>query len=64
MTTSVRQILDAFDALPDVDKHQAAVEILRRASKGSGDLSEEALAELADELFSALDVAEANHAPS
>ncbi len=30
MTATVRQLLDSFDALPDADKHQAALEILRR----------------------------------
>jgi hypothetical protein len=60
----VRQLLDSFEALPDADKHQAAVEILRRyGGTGEGDLPEAALVELADELFRALDAEEAGHAP-
>jgi hypothetical protein len=64
MTAAVQQLLDAFDALPDADKHQAAVEIIRRFSGGAeGDLPESALIEVADELFQALDAEEASHAP-
>jgi hypothetical protein len=63
MTAPVRQILDSFDALPDADKHEAAVEILRRVV-GQQDLPEDALVGLADELFCALDDEEAGHAPS
>ena len=63
MTTQVQQLLGAFDALPEPDKHQAAVEILRRVSSASeADLPESALVEAADELFQALDAAEAGHA--
>lgn len=61
MTASVRQLLDSFDALSEADKHQAAVEILRRFG-GAGDLPEAALVEAADELFRALDAEEAGHA--
>jgi hypothetical protein len=64
MTATVRQLLDSFEALPDADKHQAAVEILRRyGGAAEGDLPEAALVELADELFRALDAEEAGHAP-
>jgi hypothetical protein len=64
MTATVRQLLDSFDALSDADKHQAAVEILRRyAPAAEGDLPEAALVEAADELFRALDAEEAGHAP-
>jgi hypothetical protein len=60
---TVQQFLDAFDALPEADKHQAAVEILRRISPGAeGDVPESALVEAADELFRALDAKEARHA--
>jgi len=31
MTTGVRQLLDSFDALSETEKHEAAVELLRRA---------------------------------
>jgi hypothetical protein len=64
MTTAVQQLLNSFDALPEADKHQAAVEILRRVSASvEGDLPEAALVEAADELFRALDAEEAGHAP-
>jgi hypothetical protein len=64
MTTAVQQLLESFDALPEADKHQAAVEILRRVSPPiEGDLPEIALVEAADELFRALDAEEADHAP-
>jgi hypothetical protein len=63
MSAAVPQLLDSFDALTEVDQHQAAVEILRRfASTGAGDLPEEALVKAADELFRALDAEEARHA--
>lgn len=63
MTAAVQQLLNAFDALPDEDKRQAAVEILRRFGNGAeGDVPEDALVEMADELFCALDREEANRA--
>jgi hypothetical protein len=65
MTATVQHLLDTFDALPDADKHQAAVEILRRVTVGvEGDLPNSALVEAADELFRTLDADEAGHAPS
>src|SRR5262249_22769730 len=64
MTTAVQQLLNSSDALPEGDKHQAAVEILRRVSVPvDGDLPAAALVEAADELFRALDTEEACHAP-
>lgn len=63
MNTTVQQLLDAFDALPEADKHQAAVEIFRRISPAiKGDVPESALVEAAEELFQALDAEEAGHA--
>jgi hypothetical protein len=63
MTAAVRQLLESFDALPEADKHQAAVEILRRAITGTtGDLPESTLIEAADELFRTLDKEESGHA--
>jgi len=65
MTAAVRQLLETLDALPDADKHQAAIEILRRATaEASGDLPEASLVEAADELFRALDEQEGKHAAS
>lgn len=60
MATAVHQLLKSFDALSDADKHQAAVEILRRcASAAEGDLPEDVLVAAADELFRNLDAEEA-----
>jgi hypothetical protein len=60
---TVQQILDAFDALPEADKHQAAVEILRRVAPATeGDVPESALVEAAEELFLAVDAEEGGHA--
>ena len=65
MTTAVRQLLQAFDALTDAEKHQATAEILRRAAQSAPtELPEEALAEAADELFRELDEREAADACS
>jgi hypothetical protein len=64
VTATARQLLDSFDALSDADKHQVAVEILRRfAGAVEGDLPESALVEAAGELFRTLDQDEAGHAP-
>jgi hypothetical protein len=63
VNTAVQQLLESFDALPEADRHRAAVEILRRASGTiEGDVPEAALVEAADELFRALDAEEARHA--
>lgn len=64
MPTAVQQLLDSFDALPEPDKHQAALEILRRyAGAVEGDLPETALIEAADDLFRTLDEEESSRAP-
>jgi hypothetical protein len=63
VTAAVQQLLNSFDALPEPDKHQAALEILRRVSASvSGDVPESALVAAADDLFLALDNEEARHA--
>jgi hypothetical protein len=62
MTATARQLLAAFETLSPAEKHQVAVEILRRAAPD--DLSEAALAELADELFRSYDAEEAARADS
>jgi hypothetical protein len=64
MTATARHLLDAFEALTEADKHQVAVEILRRfVDPAKGDLPESALVEAADELFRTLDAEEAGHGP-
>jgi hypothetical protein len=63
MTSAVQQLLDSFDALPESDKHQAAIEIFRRVGTAPhGDLSEAALVQAADELFRDLDAEESSRA--
>jgi hypothetical protein len=63
VNTTVQGVLAAFDALGEADKHQAAVEILRRILPAAeGDVPDSALIEAAEELFRALDAEEAGHA--
>jgi hypothetical protein len=63
MSAAVQQLLDSFDGLAEMDKHQVAIEILRRcASTSVGDLPDAALLEAAEELFRTLDAEEARHA--
>ncbi len=63
MTGTVKNLLASFDALSDADKHEATVEILRRSvASAPSAVPDEALVEIAEELFLALDAAEANHA--
>ena len=60
MTTAVRQLLESFNALSDVERHQAAVELLRRVQEETPkELPEQTLVEAADELFRDLDAREA-----
>ena len=60
MTEAVKELLDAFDALPDAERHEAAAELLRRILKGEpGDVSDDALVAAAEELFLELDTREA-----
>jgi hypothetical protein len=63
MTQSARDMLAAFDSLSLAEQHQVVVEIIRRAT-AAGDLPEEALHELADELFRSYDAEEARRANS
>lgn len=58
MTTTAREVLAAFEALPPAEQQQVAAEIIRRSS-GTGDLPEAALDELAAELFRSYDAEEA-----
>jgi hypothetical protein len=63
MTETVQQILASFDALPDADRHQVVMEILRRVPIfEEGDLPESVLVGAADELFRPLDAEEEGHA--
>jgi hypothetical protein len=58
MSATARDVLVAFDKLSAANKHEVTVEILRRSAQGK-DLPEQALAELADELFRGYDAEEA-----
>jgi hypothetical protein len=63
MSADVQQVLKAFDALQEPDKHEATVEILRRYPL-QGDVREESLIEIADELFRTMDKDESANGPS
>jgi hypothetical protein len=56
MTALVQKLIESFDGLSIAEKHEVAVEILRRFG---GDLPESTLVGAADELFRALDAEEA-----
>lgn len=62
MRATAQQLLDCFDALPNADHHQVAVEILRRFTGNVEDnVPESALVEAPDELSRDLDQEEAGH---
>lgn len=60
MTKAAQEVLTAFDALSPADQQKVTAEILRRVVP-SGELSEAAFDELADELFRSYDAEEAAH---
>lgn len=54
--TTVKQLIESFDSLPESEKHQATVAILRRSGALEiGDIPESALTKSADELFQVMD---------
>ena len=61
MTPTVDDLLRAFDAFPPAEQHRVAVEILRRWTPAEG-LTDDALDELAAELFRGYDAEEAARA--
>jgi len=61
MTETVRDLLQAFDALPAAEQHLVVTEILRRCPVDQG-LSDAALDELAADLFRSYDTEEAARA--
>lgn len=61
MTEAARQLLMTFESLAPTDQEEVAAVLLRRAV-ASEELSEDALHELADELFRGYDAEEAAHA--
>jgi len=59
MTSAVQALLESFDALPEPERHEAAVELLRRATlPAPAGLPDEAPVAAADELFRELDARE------
>ena len=58
MTTAVQALFDSFDALSEGERHEVAVELLRRAAP-TDELPDEALVAAADEVFRELDAREA-----
>ncbi|MDQ3685697.1 MAG: hypothetical protein M3430_08850 [Acidobacteriota bacterium] len=60
MTPTVENLLVSFEQLTEPEKHDLAVEVLRRTDIfGAPELSEDELALAADDLFLALDREEA-----
>jgi hypothetical protein len=59
MSTGAQQILAAFDALPDDERDTVLAELLTRRPIGAGELPDQALVEMAEELFLSYDAAEA-----
>lgn len=60
MTSAVRDLLRSFQALSDAEKHEAANLLLKQLVQGeAGDVGEEAIVAVAEELFLDLDEREA-----
>lgn len=63
MNNASQTVLEAFNQLPDLDKHVLASEIIKQvAMLDIPPLTDEALTEIADALFVIHDEAEANNA--
>ena len=63
MTKAVSELLEAFDALSQPERHQASVEVLRRSAHAASDeLTDEELVATTDELFQELDSREVSDA--
>ena len=63
MNKSVETLLESFDRLPDEAKREAASEIIRRSVKlNIPPLEDEALVEVAENVFLELDKHESEHA--
>ena len=58
MSTAAQQLLSAFESLPDDDREAVVAELLSRHPVGAGELSDDALVEMADELFRGYDAEE------
>ena len=65
MSTATQSILESFNQLPELEKHELAAQIIRwTANLDIPPLTDEDLAVIADELFVELDRAEAKDAKS
>jgi hypothetical protein len=65
MTSAVRDLLRSFQSLSDAEKHEAASLLLRQVVQGeAGDVGDDALAAVAEELFLDLDAREAGDGQS
>ena len=63
MTTQVREILQSFDMLPEIDKRELAAEIIKRSlALNEPPLTDEQLVSVAEETFLELDRSEAGNA--
>lgn len=60
MSTAVRELLQSFDSMTEIEKREASAAILQRARELT--LSDETLTEMADELFQSLDAEEGSRA--
>jgi hypothetical protein len=65
MTSAVRDLLRSFQSLSDAEKHEAASLLLRQVVQGeAGDVGDDALVAVAEELFLDLDAREAGDGQS
>ena len=65
MTSAFRDLLRSFQSLSDAEKHEAASLLLRQVVQGeAGDVGDEALVAVAEELFLDLDAREAGDGQS
>jgi len=65
MTSAVRDLLRSFQSLSDAEKHEAASLLLRQVVQGeAGDVGNDALVTVAEELFLDLDAREAGDGQS
>jgi hypothetical protein len=65
MTETVQHLLNSFDALSESERHEAAVQLLRRVLRDApATVSDETLVSAADELFVELDAREAENGHS
>ena len=65
MTSAVRDLLRSFQSLSDAEKHEAASLLLRQVVQGeAGDVGDDALVAIAEDLFLDLDAGEAGDGQS